>query len=487
LKHNNRVRSWFTLQNPTNHGKTSYPQSSWTVRALLLVLLTYNAYLCLQFITTVWAWFFTSIDARFAVLLAICDLSPPLLSLYTYTTSERKIRRWLHNRTMTDLTTQRTFYECLRTFDLENRVELWIVDCDAWNAFTFGRGESGGVVVTKGLIRGLSSDQLRGVLSHELTHVKNGDHSTMTWADSLVRVCRNFLPIYSTLSILTIALDVILNVGDPVWFSVHALTTILMVFVIPTFLVNSLSRTREYIADVTAFSVTRNYQTALWKSAANFQPLIGSGRLSLLSASSWKNRAHNLFDTHPPIPDRMKRMRIGIEPSLQTRDCVTIGIIVAISTILMLEVILSSVLYVFALAPSVFPPTQQIAMRISLALSLAKYFEATTYIVEILVPAAILFLAIPASEAVKPQRRLLVQGLAGCVGLLAAPVYFLLPEQAVTLGGFFPIPKRVWPMPPITFSSLLYAASAYFAMLCVISMVEWTIVPAVKWRTRRRS
>jgi hypothetical protein len=182
------------------------------------------------------------------------------------------------------------------------------------------------------------------------------------------------------------------------------------------------------------------------------------------------------------------RMLTGTVPKFQTRDCVTIGVIVAISTILMLEVILSSIIYIFALIPSVFPQTQQMAVRISLALSLAKYFEGTTYIIEILVPAVILYLAIPGSRGIaKPQRKSLAQGLAGCVGLLTVLIYFLLPEQAVTLGGPFPIPKRVWPTPFVSFSSLFYAASAYFAVLCVISMVEWAIVPAVKWHMYRSS
>jgi hypothetical protein len=182
------------------------------------------------------------------------------------------------------------------------------------------------------------------------------------------------------------------------------------------------------------------------------------------------------------------RMLTGTEPKFQTRDCVAIGIIVAVSTILMLEVIPSSIIYMFALIPSAFPQTQRIAVTISLALSLKEYFEGTIYIIEILVPAVILYLAIPGSRGTaKPERKSLAQGLAGCVGLLVVPAYFLLPEQAVTLGGPFPIPKRVWPMPPISFSSLFYAASAYFAMLCVISMVEWAIVPAVKWRIHRSS
>lgn len=452
------------------------------------MLLVYNVYLCLQFLTTIWAWILASLDVRLAILLAISDLSPPLLSLYTYATSERRIRRWLRSRRTMHLTAQRTFNECLATLNLENRAELWVIDSDFSDAFAFGKGRFGSVVVTQGLIGRLSDDELRGVFSHELSHVGNGDHSIMTWASSLVRVYRNFLPVYFALSLLTIAFDFILDVGVPLWTSVHALTTILMVFVIPTLLVNSLSRTREYVADVTAFSATRNYQTALIKSADNFRPLIGNERLSLLPASSWKNQGHSLFATHPPTKDRIMRMLTGTEPKFQTRDCVAIGIIVAISTILMLEVIPSSIEYIFALVPSVFPQTQQMAVTISLALSLKEYFEGTIYIIEILVPAVILYLAIPGSRGTaKPERKSLAQGLAGCVGLLVVPAYFLLPEQAVTLGGPFPIPKKVWPMPPISFSSLFYAASAYFAMLCVISMVEWTIVPAVKWRIHRCS
>ncbi len=362
------------------------------------------------------------------------------------------------------------FDGCVRSLALEDRAKLWISNSDFSDAFAFGRGRTGNVVITRGLIDRLSNDELKGVLLHELTHVKNGDHSIMTWASSLVRVYRFFLPVYLVLSFLIIAFDVILGnpLGDPVWVLVHNLTTVLMVFVIPTVLVYSLSRTREYVADFSAYSIARTYPTALIKSAVRFRPLASrSEKLSLLPGPN-SRPIQRLFSTHPPVQDRIRKMYGGAASNFHNLDCVKIGVIVAISTILIVEAIPFSVIYIFAL--------------LSIPLfSLYTYFERMIYAIEILAPAVILYFTIPnVKETVHSKRNSVLRGLAMCVGLLPVLAYFILPEQGVTLGGPFPIPKRVWPAPPSTFPSLFFAASMYFLVLCLISMLEWVIVPTMK-------
>ena len=53
---------------------------------------------------------------------------------------------------------------------------VYVISCDSPNAFATGRNESHAVVaVTEGIVRLLDRDELAGVISHELTHIKNKD------------------------------------------------------------------------------------------------------------------------------------------------------------------------------------------------------------------------------------------------------------------------------------------------------------------------
>jgi hypothetical protein len=361
---------------------------------------------------------------------------------------------------------------------MKMRARLWIVQSSSCYAFAFGNNKGGTVVVTQGLLGSLSTEELKGVLSHELTHIKYGDHSIMTWANSLVRIYKKFLPAYLILSLLAIQRDYAIGVGNPVWLAVHTLATIVMLFVIPTLIVDSLSRTREFVADSAAYSITKEFPSALRKSAINFLPLAGNERLSLLP-STRSLKSIRWFDTHPSLRDRMKRMRDGTVPaSFGLYDYVAIGAIVAVSTVLLNEAVPSSIQYVFGLIPSVFPIRIQTMLRIWFALDL--WSENSIYAIEILIPAVILLIAFPFSKF-RSLRTTLIQSLAVCVGLLCIPLFYLLPEQAISLGRF-PIPKRIWPSEVGAFSSLLYSAFLYFLVICAIFAIEQILVAVVKTR-----
>ena len=457
-------------------------------KILLLVLFVYNTYLCIQFLNIVWAWEFASLDTGIALLLVITYLSPPAVSLYAYLTSERSIRRLMRSSQPGRVVSVKIFKKCVRLLNVTTPTRLRILDASYFNAFAFGNKNLGTVVVTRGLIDGLSNDELKGVFTHELTHIKNGDYSIMTWTNSLVRVYRKALPVYLVLSVLTVYLETVLDVGSPIWLSIHALTTTMMVFVLPTLIVNALSRNREYLADRAAFSATSRFPTALFKLAMNFRSQTGIERLSLLAEHSHRNRIWSLLESHPPIKDRITRMRSGDVPAVfHTFDYFVIGVIVSVSAILLNEMILSSTLSVFALIPSALPPTEGMPLRISLAIILAKNFESWIYLIEILVPVSVLFAVIPSSQF-ESFLRLVGQSLAVCAGLLCLPFYYLLPEQGVTL-GLFPMPQKIWPTGTTAFSYLVYSALGYFAVLCALSVAEWILVSILKPRIafRRKS
>jgi heat shock protein HtpX len=444
----------------------------------------YDAYLALSSLSVLWYWLFTSLDVRLAILTVVRNLSPPILTIFAYFTSERRIRDSLQAPLISHPICHAIFDECLTILEISKKTELWIVDSDSFDIFAFGTRKSGTVAITRGLVERLSPDELKGVLSHELTHIKNGDHSVMMWTNALVNVYKSFLPIYLASSLLSIILQLDLEVGNPVRVTVSTFTNLFMVFVIPTLLVNSYSRTREYAADRAAFSVTKAYQQALTKARRlRFVSIAGNERLSLLPSSESKHLSA-LFRTHPPFRDRISSLSRDSLPRTSLFGCVTIGVVAAVSTLLMVDAIPSCVLFLMAQIPSFYPPSAQIAVRVSLALTLARSLEPMIYLLELVIPAATLSLLIPSHEGTEQRQvlRNLLQGLACAAGLSAASAFFLLPEQGVSLNGVFPVPLKLWPLTEESrsFLSLLYASLRYSVVLSLLSFVGWVVVPAAK-------
>ena len=191
---------------------------------------------------------------------------------------------------------------------------VYLIPSDSPNAFATGRSpEHAAVAVTEGILRLLSVDELRGVLAHELSHVKNRDTLISAVAATLAGV------------ILWIA-----NMAK--WAAIFggmrrderegeggALGLLLMAIVAPlaaTLIQLAISRSREYQADATGAHLSHapgSLAAALEKIAA------ASGRIPLpagpATAHLWivnplrGNWLANLFSTHPPIDERIRRLR----------------------------------------------------------------------------------------------------------------------------------------------------------------------------------
>ena len=191
---------------------------------------------------------------------------------------------------------------------------VYLIPSDSPNAFATGRSpEHAAVAVTEGILRLLSVDELRGVLAHELSHVKNRDTLISAVAATLAGV------------ILWIA-----NMAK--WAAIFggmrrderegeggALGLLFMAIVAPlaaTLIQLAISRSREYQADATGAHLSHapgSLAAALEKIAA------ASGRIPLpagpATAHLWivnplrGNWLANLFSTHPPIDERIRRLR----------------------------------------------------------------------------------------------------------------------------------------------------------------------------------
>lgn len=200
--------------------------------------------------------------------------------------------------------------------------KLYVIDDTATNAFATGRDPEHAVVcVTTGLLDKLTRTELEGVVAHELTHVKNYDIRLM--------------------SIVSVMVGIIALLGD--WFlrasfrgrrrsegksgQIGAIILVLgFVFallspIIANLIKLAISRRREFFADAGAVSITRQpsgLMSALQKISADHEPLEAANKATahLYIANPFKDKAKSavrlfsgLFNTHPPISERLKVLK----------------------------------------------------------------------------------------------------------------------------------------------------------------------------------
>ncbi len=190
---------------------------------------------------------------------------------------------------------------------------VFIIDDPAPNAFATGKDPKHSIVcVTSGLLDIMDDDELTGVLAHELGHVKNYDIRVSMLAFALVAV-------------ISIMVDVIWRMT---WFRdndnndnnnplimVLGIAAIVLAPIIASLIQLAISRKREYLADATSALTTR-YPEGL---ASALQKIKDRGSVlrkqnastaHLFFASPLKGHSlTTLFDTHPPLDDRIARLR----------------------------------------------------------------------------------------------------------------------------------------------------------------------------------
>ena len=206
---------------------------------------------------------------------------------------------------------------------------VFLIDDPDPNAFATGRDpEHASIAVTRGLLRAMSRDELQGVVAHEMGHVRNYDIRTMTVVAALLgAVC--------LLSDWAARVRVRASAGRDgderrgggpagpfgvVLFVVWLLTVVLAPL-IGRLLATAVSRRREYLADAAGAELTRNplgLARALEKLEAAVAPTTriprGTAHLCIAdplgrTVNERTGRLADLFATHPPMADRIARLR----------------------------------------------------------------------------------------------------------------------------------------------------------------------------------
>ncbi len=189
--------------------------------------------------------------------------------------------------------------------------KVYIMDDPAPNAFATGRDPRHAVVcATTGLIEMMDDKELQGVMAHELGHVKNYDIRVSMYAFALV-------------SVISVLADVIMHAF---WFrgdsdsrnGIFVIVGILAAIIAPLvalMIQMAISRKREYLADATGALTTRypeGLASALEKigqHGSNLQKQNTSTAHLFFANPLSKNSIMGLFSTHPPIEDRVARLR----------------------------------------------------------------------------------------------------------------------------------------------------------------------------------
>jgi heat shock protein HtpX len=200
---------------------------------------------------------------------------------------------------------------------------VFIIDDSAPNAFATGRDpRHASVAVTTGLLDKLDREELQGVVAHEMSHIGNYDIRFTLLVGVLVGAIALLADFFlrftfwgggrrggdndrggggGAAALIILVLAIVLAVLAPL---------------IGRIVQASVSRTRESLADVTGVELTRNplgLSRALRKIADDREVLEVANRATqhlyiVNPIKSFEERAKSLFDTHPPIGERVRAL-----------------------------------------------------------------------------------------------------------------------------------------------------------------------------------
>ena len=201
---------------------------------------------------------------------------------------------------------------------------VYIVDDVAPNAFATGRDpKHAAIAVTTGLLDKMNRIELEGVLAHELSHIKNYDILVSTIAVTLV----GFIALASDIAIRTLwwgggRRGDDRDGGAGAILAIFGFALLILAPLIAQLMQFAVSRRRESLADISGVELTR-YPPGLISALEKLrddQTVVASH--SRATAHLWieqpmptekeegkLSRLNRLFDTHPPLEERIAALR----------------------------------------------------------------------------------------------------------------------------------------------------------------------------------
>lgn len=216
------------------------------------------------------------------------------------------------------------FYTVAENISIETglpKPKLYVIEDTAPNAFATGRDPEHAVIcATTGLLAKLDRTELEGVIAHEFTHIRDYDTRLM----SIVTVLVGMIALLADWFLRMSWLGGRSRRSDEEGGQLGALFMVLgFIFailspVIAQLIQLAISRRREYMADAGSVEITRQPDgliSALKKISLDTEPLEAANKATahLYIVNPFKEKIKggvgwfsNLFNTHPPIEDRIK-------------------------------------------------------------------------------------------------------------------------------------------------------------------------------------
>jgi heat shock protein HtpX len=196
--------------------------------------------------------------------------------------------------------------------------DVYLIDDPAPNAFAAGRNpENAYVAATTGLVTLLDRSELEGVMAHEISHIRNRDVRLMSLAAVLVGVIALTCDLLMRMTLWGGGNDRNRD-SNPIAL-VIGIVALVLAPLGAVLLQMSLSRRREYLADASAAEITgdgRSLALALAKLRDDKQALRTVTRATahlyiespLRDHKGLRSSLGGLFDTHPPLEERIHRL-----------------------------------------------------------------------------------------------------------------------------------------------------------------------------------
>lgn len=239
------------------------------------------------------------------------------INFYTYWNSDKMALRAYNAQPLSESQVPE-LYELVR--ELCRKAELpmprlYVIPTDVPNAFATGRDpEHAAVAVTEGILSMLNRDELAGVISHELSHVKHRDTLIMTLSASIATAISYIANIAQWAAIFGMARDEDGNRSNPI----ALIVTIVIAPLAASLIQFALSRSREYMADASgaricgkplalASALLKLDDYAHHRVIPDAKP--ATSGLFIINPLAGVGGVANLFSTHPSTEERVKKLR----------------------------------------------------------------------------------------------------------------------------------------------------------------------------------
>ncbi|MHB8792871.1 MAG: zinc metalloprotease HtpX [Thermoleophilia bacterium] len=197
---------------------------------------------------------------------------------------------------------------------------VYIIDDTAPNAFATGRKpEMSSIAVTQGLLDKMNREELQGVIAHEMSHVRNYDILFATLVGVMVGAIALMADFFLRFTFFGGGRRSS-NENSGVFGLIMLVAALVLAILAPIaarMVQLAISRKREYLADASAVELTRNPEglaNALEKISGDQEVLEVANRATAhlyiaQPIKKFEKKSRGLFDTHPPIQERIAILR----------------------------------------------------------------------------------------------------------------------------------------------------------------------------------